>query len=184
MADNNLSETLSALFSNPESMNKLQGLIRTLSSGNAASSASSAQSESTNQLQGLINMLSSGNAASSGSSAQPESTNQLQGLISMLSSGNAASSAESETPPSAPPDQPMQSGNEETSNSGGLPFDPSLLLKLQQAMSLVRQDDPRVAFLVALKPNLSEQRRQRVDEAVRMLRLVHLVPFLREQHFL
>lgn len=161
MADNDLSETLSALFSNPESMSKLQGLIRTLSSGNAASSAPSAQPESTNQLQGLINMLSSGNAAPS------------------------APSAQSETPSSsAPPDQPMQSGTEEASNSGGLPFDPSLLLKLQQAMSLVRQDDPRVAFLVALKPNLSERRRQRVDEAVRMLRLVHLVPFLREQHFL
>lgn len=135
MADNDLSGALSALFSNPESMNKLQGLISMLSNGNADPSATSAQTETAPS-------------------------------------------------PSAPPIPPMQSVAQDASDTGGLPFDPSLLLKLQQAMSLVRQDDPRVAFLVALKPNLSEQRRQRVDEAVRMLRLVHLVPFLRDQHFL
>lgn len=137
MADNDLSDALSSLFSNPESMNKLQGLIGMLSGGNTSQPAQSAQPEF------------------SPPPAQP-----------------------------APPVQPPQSIPQGSADNGGLPFDPSLLLKLQQAMSLVRQDDPRVAFLIALKPNLSEQRRQRVDEAVRMLRLVHLVPFLREQHFL
>lgn len=139
MADNDLSNTLSALFSNPESMSKLQGLIGMLSSGNGGENqqAQSAQQEPT------------------AAPAQPVAQ------------------------------QPAQSDSQASSGGiGGLPFDPGLLVKLQQAMSLVRQDDPRVAFLIALKPNLSDRRRQRIDEAVRMLRLVHLVPFLREQHFL
>lgn len=41
--------------------------------------------------------------------------------------------------------------------------------------------DSRVALLTALKPHLSEKRRQRVNKAVKMLRLVSLVPLLREQ---
>lgn len=135
MAENDLSDALSSLFSNPESMQKLQQ---------------------------MIGMLSGGNNAAPSTPAPPE---------------NPAPAAEADVQPA-----PVASGS--GGGGGGLPFDPGLLVKMQQAMSLVRQDDPRVAFLIALKPNLSERRRQRVDEAVRMLRLVHLVPFLREQHFL
>ncbi|ADU27680.1 hypothetical protein [Ethanoligenens harbinense] len=133
MADSDLSSALSALFSNPESMSKIQELMGMLSGGENNTGAQPAPAESA-----------------------PEPAGQ---------------------PAQAAPQAPAD-------GAGGLPFDPGLLVKLQQAMSLVRQDDPRIAFLIALKPNLSEQRRQRVDEAVRMLRLVHLVPFLREQHFL
>ncbi len=41
--------------------------------------------------------------------------------------------------------------------------------------------DDRAALLNALKPHLCEKRRQRVDKAVKMLRLVSLLPLLREQ---
>lgn len=140
MADNDLSQTLSALFSNPESMNKLQGLIGMLSGG--------------------------------GNTPPPQAA-QFQGAPRQNPNPP-------ETPP--PPNDPPASSS--GGGTGSLPFDPGLLVKMQQAMSLIRQDDPRVAFLIALKPNLSEQRRQRVDEAVRMLRMIHLLPFLREQHFL
>lgn len=44
--------------------------------------------------------------------------------------------------------------------------------------------DDRAALLNALKPHLCEKRRQRVDKAVKMLRLVSLLPLLREQGIL
>ncbi len=119
--------------------------------------------------------------------SNPESMSQIQELMGMFSGGGNSPNPQSAPaePAPQPADQPAQAIPQAPADGmGGLPFDPGLLVKIQQAMSLVRQDDPRIAFLIALKPNLSERRRQRVDEAVRMLRLVHLVPLLREQHFL
>ncbi|HCC00520.1 MAG TPA: hypothetical protein DEP42_04800 [Ruminococcaceae bacterium] len=121
--------------------------------------------------------------------SNPENLQKIQGLMGMLSSGNGQNEGKEESATSSTDPQSGSSNATaaKASDAGGensLPFDPSMLFKLQKAMSLVRQDDPRVAFLRALKPNLSANRRKRVDEAVRLLQLIHLVPFFREQHFL
>ncbi|MBR2152862.1 MAG: hypothetical protein IJ944_06245 [Clostridia bacterium] len=40
--------------------------------------------------------------------------------------------------------------------------------------------DQRVNLLVSLKPHLSEKRQKRVDDAVKILRLISLLPMLKE----
>ena len=40
--------------------------------------------------------------------------------------------------------------------------------------------DQRVSLLVSLRPHLSEKRQKRVDDAVRILRLISLLPMLKE----
>lgn len=128
MAADELSQTLSALLSNPQTMQTLQGLMGAFANGGGARQAAA---------------------------PAPETAR--------------------EAPP--PPPQPA-------AGAGTPAFDPALLLKMQQAMGALRQDDPRMNFLMALKPNLSEHRRQRVDEAIRILRLLSMVPLLREQRLL
>ncbi len=62
----------------------------------------------------------------------------------------------------------------------GLPFDPAMLMKFKDAFQIMNKDDPRIDLLLALKPNLSDPRQKKVDEAIRILRLLSLLPLLRD----
>ena len=55
-----------------------------------------------------------------------------------------------------------------------------LLLKLQSAMQSLSQPSPGVELLRALRPLLSEKRAKKVDDAVRIMQLVQLLPTLKE----
>lgn len=65
-----------------------------------------------------------------------------------------------------------------------LPFDPSLLLKLGQIFQQSRADDKNTRLLQALRPFFSEGRQTRIDQAVRMLRLLSMLPALQESGLL
>jgi hypothetical protein len=107
--------------------------------------------------------------------SDPESMEKIKNLASMFASTSGGGGA-------APSEQ--ESHDEGKGGGGvdsGFPFDPQMLMKLKSAMDLMRKDDPRVDFLAALKPNLSDDRRKKVDEAIHILRLLSLMPMLREQ---
>ena len=78
---------------------------------------------------------------------------------------------------SSEPETPKQK------NSDNL-FSPDMLGNLGKISSVFSQNDNRTALLEALKPMLSEPRRQRADEAIRMLRIIRLLPLLRESGLL
>ena len=52
-------------------------------------------------------------------------------------------------------------------------------MKLMSAMKN-DQDDDRTRLLLSLKPHLSQERQQRVDQAVKLLKLITLLPLIRE----
>lgn len=61
--------------------------------------------------------------------------------------------------------------------------------ELSQIMGLVSRlqshnDDPRAALLTALKPHLSEAKREKVDTAIKILRLLDLLPLIKESGIL
>lgn len=60
------------------------------------------------------------------------------------------------------------------------------MAKLIKVMSAVKntEDDERTRLLLALKPHLSPERRDRVDTAVKILRLLSLAPILKESGIL
>ena len=47
-----------------------------------------------------------------------------------------------------------------------------------------RQDNTRAQLLLALKPHLSEPRREKVDTAVKLLQLIEALPLLKESGLL
>lgn len=60
---------------------------------------------------------------------------------------------------------------------------------MQTIMTLVSRfnssaDDDRTRLLIALKPHLSEPKREKVDTAVKILKMIELLPLLRESGFL
>ncbi len=61
-----------------------------------------------------------------------------------------------------------------------LPFDPKLLSGVAGLSQMFNENDERCAFITALKPLLSEKRRQKADDAVMMLKFMRIINTLQE----
>lgn len=74
------------------------------------------------------------------------------------------------------PEEPPQT---ETPFGG---VDSAELMKLMSVVSKLntKNDDERTRLLAALKPHLSEPKREKVDTAIKILRLLELLPILKE----
>lgn len=59
-------------------------------------------------------------------------------------------------------------------------IDPKLLGSIGKVAGMLNKPDRRCDFLLALKPLLGPDRQRRVDEAVQMLRMITVLPQLRE----
>ena len=102
------------------------------------------------------------------SSLSAEDLSALQGMAASLFSG----AGQGET---AEPQQRAPAAGE--APGFGMP-DLESIAKIASLLELLKTDrnDPRANLLLALRPLLSEQRRPRVDQAVRMLQLFSLLP--------
>ena len=130
-----------------------------------------------------------------------EGKQQVNQVLSMLGQNGGGSE-----PPPPPPQQPQQQGGgmpdlssllsslglgggggggpAAPSGNSGLPnLDISKLLRVQQLLSQ-KNDNSRTALLRALKPHLAEENRKKVDEAVRILMLLDLLPLIKESGLL
>ena len=68
------------------------------------------------------------------------------------------------------------------SASEGMCFDMDMIMKVASLMNRLgsQPEDPRCRLLADLKPMLSPERRNKVDKAVQMLRMISLIPLLKE----
>ena len=128
--------------------------------------------------------------------SQSENTPDLGAMISQLLADPQRMQQLGQMAASLGLGAPAQSSSNEAASCGGLPdlsavlgaapretkpaIDPSLLLKLQSAMQSLSQPSPGVELLRALRPLLSEKRAKKVDDAVRIMQLVQLLPTLKE----
>ncbi len=74
--------------------------------------------------------------------------------------------------------------NNNSSESTGLSAN-----ELNSVISIINRlkssgDDRRTALLLALKPNLSKEKQEKVDTAVKLLKLIELLPYLKESGIL
>lgn len=102
--------------------------------------------------------------------SSPEGMAKIQSAMAALSGGQEAPS-----PAPPPPPSPRE--------GGGLP-DMVALQRLLPLLSGMGQDNEDTRLLQALRPYLKGPREQRLDEAVRLLRLTKLLPLLQEQGIL
>lgn len=100
----------------------------------------------------------------------PESMNRVRKMAESL----LGNQRQEDTPPPAPP---ILSNNENGGISGG-----DELRAVMNIMSRLKNEknDSRTQLLLALKPHLSEPRQAKVDTAVKILRLLDLLPYLKE----
>lgn len=59
-------------------------------------------------------------------------------------------------------------------------LDPEMLLKMFSLFETLNQPDDNERFLLALKPLLREENRPKIDSALRLLKLISLLPILKE----
>ena len=104
------------------------------------------------------------------SSVSPEELERLKGVAQSLisSSGNSDAVA------------PPKKDKSDTSLDGiSSLFGGDTAKMLTTVAKALNQEDDRTKFIAALKPLLSEERRQRADEAMRFLRLMDTLPLLK-----
>ena len=110
--------------------------------------------------------------------ADEESMRQISELAAMFSGGEGKFSGGSGDPEAS-------SGSSEFSpeddNSGGLGINPAAVMQLIGAVSA---SDKNCDLLKALRPHLSHEKQQKLDRAVRLLKLYNIFTAMRENGML
>lgn len=110
----------------------------------------------------------------------------LQEILSSISDEDMAkikSVAESLMSGNGQTESNNQNHNNSNNNSslGGfsLPFDMGTMSKMMSLMGQMNKEDHRTRLICDLKPLLSEERRQKADEAIKFLQLMEMLPLLK-----
>ena len=132
--------------------------------------------EGMQKVQNVANMLGIGNeGTTSGSEQKSDSSGgfDLSALSGLLSSGGNSANT--------------QSSENKLAQTGGMDLggiDINTIMKIQQVMSAFHNEDDNTRFLQALRPLMREDRRHKVDELLRLMKLFSLLPLLKESGIL
>ncbi len=110
-----------------------------------------------------------------------ESMKQISELAQMF-----MSSVPDESNENADSKEEAGESSEKSSESGGIfdNFDFSMLTKLQDIMGAVSQNDKNTDLLLALKPHLKEERQQKIDKAIKIMKLLAVWKVLKDSGML
>ena len=111
-----------------------------------------------------------------------EGMDTVMGLAESLMSGDSdiSSLLSSIVPDNASSVLPPPKKEEKTESLP--PISPDQLSSIMRIMSALNSssDDSRTRLLLALKPHLSEKRRERVDKAIKIMKLLAIMPMITE----
>lgn len=60
----------------------------------------------------------------------------------------------------------------------------SSIVQFAPLLNMIKSDDQTICFLIALRPLLSDNRRQKIDEAIKILRIIKLFPLIKNSGLL
>lgn len=117
------------------------------------------------------------------SSLSPDDIRSLQGMAQSLFGGQGQNDPQADPPPQNIPTPAAGKNGAADALSALSGMDPAMMKKISAIMGIMNGggNDSRTAFIAALKPLLSPERRHKVDEALRMMRLLEVLPILRDQ---
>jgi len=102
----------------------------------------------------------------------------LQALMSNTAQPAAESAAESAS------EQPDGDSGEDNFGSFFENIDFDMVMKMGDMFSKMNQPDSNSEFLLALRPHLRPENRHKIDSAVKMSKMMSLLPFLKESGIL
>lgn len=115
------------------------------------------------------------------SSLSGDDIEMLKGVASSILGGNQPSDqAPTEKTPTEKP-QPQQQNNSHLSNLGLSISDFDMILKAKNIFEKMNSTSSKNAdLIVALKPHLSPDSQNKADQAIKMLQLFEILPYLKE----
>lgn len=121
----------------------------------------------------------------------PDAMRQLNDVAASLGlSSGAPAQQQTQAPPTSSGGMPDLSallggqGQAQSSGQSAPSLDMGTLMLLQNAMRTFSNDDQNTQFLRAMKPLLSAERAKKIDDAIKVLGLMKLLPLLRDSGFL
>lgn len=113
--------------------------------------------------------------------SDPSAMEQIRELGGMLGLGSETSAAQKE-----PPKQPdgissllSSLGNNQSSSAPNADMI-GMMMKLAPLLGSMNEENDSTRLLYALKPFLSEKRRRRIDQSVRLLGIMRILPLIKE----
>lgn len=101
--------------------------------------------------------------------SDPEMMKQIQSLSGLLGQSDSKDNISQALPqPSSPLDILGADGMQS-------------VMKLMPLISRIQQEDDTTRLLNAIKPFLSEPRQKKLDEAIKLIRIINLVPLIKQQ---
>ena len=76
-------------------------------------------------------------------------------------------------------EEPQNKNNDLFSSLGA---DAQMISKISGIMQAMNREDSRCDLIRAIKPHLKPERQHRADEAIRLLKIISMLPLLREQN--
>lgn len=104
----------------------------------------------------------------------PEGMEKIQGMMKALGLSEPPSESPAKEPP--PPERP--SSETKATDDGGML---SGLLSLAPLLGSLGQDDQNTALLKALRPYLHGGREKRLDESLKLMQMLKLLPLLQQK---
>lgn len=119
------------------------------------------------------------------SSLSNDDIEMLKGVAgSILNQSDTQSSAQHQKPPQSTPQSAPQDRQSLPPQINGLNFnsdDFAMIMKAKSIFDRMNKTSSKNADLInALKPHLSEQSRQKADQAIRILKLFDMLPYLKD----
>ena len=119
------------------------------------------------------------------SSLSNDDIEMLKGVAgSIVNQSDTQSSAQQQKPPQSTPQSAPQDRQSLPPQINGLNFnsdDFAMIMKAKSIFDRMNKTSSKNADLInALKPHLSEQSRQKADQAIRILKLFDLLPYLKD----
>lgn len=201
----NIGDLLLQQLNDPQKMQQLGQMLSSLGLGGPASAQTNAQQASSGQgssepnlsalLSALQQQMENGSSGQNQPSQAPSGAN-LSALLSTLqqqmengSKGNSASdlsslllalqqgAAQNGTNSAGQALSALQ-GSPSGANAPAISMD--TILKIQRTMQALSLSNPNIGLLRAMRPLLSPRRARKVDDAIRIMQLIQLLPALKE----
>lgn len=182
----NIGDLLLQQLNDPQKMQQLGQMLSSLGLGGPANALTSAQQASSEPnlsalLSSLQQQMENGSKDNSASTTEAAAPN-LSSLLLALQQGAAQNGTNSAgQAPQGPNLQALLSalqGSPSGANAPAISMD--TILKIQRTMQALSRSNPNIDLLRAMRPLLSPRRARKVDDAIRIMQLIQLLPALKE----
>lgn len=111
--------------------------------------------------------------------SDPDTMEQIMNLTGMLSGGSNVNDGKSVSKePALPPPKPEQ--KEESSLPALSPDTMQTVMRIMPLLGKMNQEDDTSRLLKSLRPFLGESRRNKLDEATKILQLLKILPVIKQ----